>query len=128
MTVAKNPGFCDDCGCRVMSVSVRCRPCFDKHRRANSRRGDGIQVAPPLPITAYSKERCRRILGQAVLCGSLRRPDRCEVCGVEETVDAHHEDYSRPLFVRWVCRACHKRLERNFQGWDRDSVSQGASV
>lgn len=34
-----------------------------------------------------------------------RRP--CEVCGGEPT-DAHHDDYDRPLDVRWLCRAHHK--------------------
>lgn len=33
-----------------------------------------------------------------------RRP--CEICGKPET-DAHHPDYDRPLFVRWLCRKHH---------------------
>ncbi len=37
----------------------------------------------------------------------------CEVCGCEK-VDAHHDDYSKTLEVRWLCRqhhADHHRLE-----------------
>jgi len=30
-------------------------------------------------------------------------------CGVEEVV-AHHEDYSKPLEVIWICRKCHTKL------------------
>lgn len=30
----------------------------------------------------------------------------CEVCG-EGVADAHHDDYSKPLEVRWLCRAHH---------------------
>ena len=30
----------------------------------------------------------------------------CEVCGEEKTV-AHHDDYSKPLDVRWLCQAHH---------------------
>lgn len=33
----------------------------------------------------------------------------CEVCG-SEVVDAHHDDYSEPLAVRWLCRQHHTRL------------------
>jgi len=33
----------------------------------------------------------------------------CEVCGSEYTV-AHHEDYSKPLEVRWLCREHHEIL------------------
>lgn len=35
-------------------------------------------------------------------------PKPCERCGVAK-VDAHHDDYSKPLDVRWLCRACHTR-------------------
>ena len=38
-----------------------------------------------------------------------RRP--CEVCG-DEPADGHHDDYSRPLDVRWLCRKHHKALHR----------------
>lgn len=31
----------------------------------------------------------------------------CEVCGEPET-DGHHDDYDRPLAVRWLCRLHHR--------------------
>lgn len=37
----------------------------------------------------------------------VRQP--CEVCGHPRT-DAHHDDYSEPLTVRWLCRQHHTRL------------------
>jgi hypothetical protein len=33
----------------------------------------------------------------------------CEVCG-DESTDAHHDDYAKPLAVRWLCRRHHTRL------------------
>lgn len=34
----------------------------------------------------------------------------CEVCGVAK-VEAHHNDYSKPLEVRWLCNLHHKAAD-----------------
>lgn len=34
----------------------------------------------------------------------------CTVCGAKDDLQMHHDDYNKPLKVRWLCRACHKRL------------------
>jgi hypothetical protein len=33
----------------------------------------------------------------------------CEICGSTEKIVAHHDDYAKPLNVRWMCQACHKQ-------------------
>lgn len=33
----------------------------------------------------------------------------CEVCGTKKYVHAHHDDYKRPLNVRWLCAAHHRQ-------------------
>lgn len=33
----------------------------------------------------------------------------CEICG-KLKVEAHHEDYTKPLEVRWLCRVHHMRV------------------
>lgn len=38
----------------------------------------------------------------------VRQP--CEVCGGTRNVDGHHDDYARPLEVRWLCRMHHMSL------------------
>jgi ribosomal protein S27AE len=43
----------------------------------------------------------------AIKKGKLTRKP-CEVCGVEEA-DAHHDDYAKPLEVRWLCRSHHTK-------------------
>jgi len=34
----------------------------------------------------------------------------CEECGRLDRVEAHHEDYEKPLEVRWFCQVHHKQL------------------
>jgi hypothetical protein len=51
------------------------------------------------------KEAARREVQEALRRGLLVRRS-CEQCGAEKG-HAHHDDYSRPLDVRWLCRPCH---------------------
>ena len=44
---------------------------------------------------------------RALRTGRLTRADRCS-CGRDSRVYGHHDDYTRPLDVLWVCGACHK--------------------
>lgn len=46
-------------------------------------------------------------VGVAIRNGTLVRPAACPRCGAVVKVQAHHDDYSKPLVVRWMCRACH---------------------
>lgn len=37
----------------------------------------------------------------------LQRPEKCSMCKCIGKIEAHHEDYSKPLEVQWICRPCH---------------------
>jgi len=51
------------------------------------------------------------ITGNAIKYGKLIKQS-CEVCGKKE-VEAHHDDYSFPLDVRWLCRKHHSEHHKN---------------
>ena len=36
------------------------------------------------------------------------RRHMCEDCDKEVRLDAHHDDYYKPMDVRWLCRSCHR--------------------
>jgi hypothetical protein len=59
----------------------------------------------------------RRIVRNALLSGRLIKPRACTRCDKiqKRIIDlhAHHEDYSKPLEVIWLCRACHKVIDLN---------------
>lgn len=45
--------------------------------------------------------------------GVIERGTVCENCGRTDTdarIMAHHEDYSQPLVVTWLCGSCHQLL------------------
>jgi hypothetical protein len=43
---------------------------------------------------------------RAIAAGRLTRKP-CETCG-QLNVHGHHDDYTKPLEVRWLCTACHR--------------------
>ncbi len=60
------------------------------------------------------KRRCQYAVANALRDGRLVKGP-CEVCGTADSVQGHHDDYSRPLEVRWLCvthHAEHHKLER----------------
>ena len=59
-----------------------------------------------------AKVKARQTVNNAVRDGRLTRPDTCKSCKKEKFVQGHHEDYSKPLDVDWLCLECHRKLER----------------
>ena len=56
------------------------------------------------------KEHAVSMVHNAIVKGTLVRQP-CEECGCEPA-QGHHDDYSKPLEVRWLCRTHHARLHR----------------
>ena len=53
------------------------------------------------------KKKAHQLLNAAVRAGKILRPEICEQCKKKSNVEAHHEDYSKPYDVEWLCRKCH---------------------
>lgn len=53
-----------------------------------------------------NKYKAHSTVSNAVRDGKLTK-NPCEKCG-EEPVHGHHDDYLKPLEVRWLCPVCHK--------------------
>jgi len=76
------------------------------------------------------KRKAQKSVYHALRRGDLVRQP-CEVCG-KGPAQAHHEDYGRPLDVRWLCRVCHERAdkvrEQRVRKAARRSPSPGAAA
>lgn len=63
-------------------------------------------------VKHFDRWKARAEVNKAVARGDLKRPRCCEACGIERFTQAHHEDYSRPLDVTWLCVPCHRAQHR----------------
>jgi len=59
------------------------------------------------------KFKANSLVGQAVRSGSLVRQP-CSICG-EPNAEAHHEDYSKPFDITWLCKKHHYDYHRNLR-------------
>ncbi len=55
------------------------------------------------------KRKAHRLVYNAIRNGTLKRKP-CKVCK-SKAVQAHHEDYSKPLEVIWLCRVHHYEFD-----------------
>lgn len=78
-----------------------------------ARRNEQMKAYAKRPDLAH-KHHARRAVRRAIERGELTR-HQCEVCGSTK-VDAHHDDYTQPLNVRWLCRQHHVELHAKAEG------------
>jgi len=103
----------------------RCRPC--EIARHADRRERGLHLVKARRHVAKAREKypekaaAQKTFNEAVRRGRLVRPETCETCRQKpprnrlgrSSIQGHHDDYSKPLEVRWLCQPCHNRHHRN---------------
>lgn len=53
-------------------------------------------------------------LSNAIRAGKTIKRNCCEFCYSTENIHGHHEDYSKPLDVIWICKDCHSLLHSHY--------------
>ena len=107
--------------CENTAQRERHRRRYAVNREALAERAKRWQVEHPNPARrAATNARYRaahpdagaagHAVNHAIARGDLAR-EPCERCGTTPS-EGHHDDYTKPLEVRWLCDKCHKRLHR----------------
>ena len=96
-------------------LQAYCKPCCLAHLKPLTRKHrqltDEIRIKRNLAKQRNRKKypekrQAQQKIDQAVKAGKVvRKP--CERCGTTVRVHAHHDDYSRPFAVRWLCHQHH---------------------
>lgn len=114
----------------------KCKDCTKRDVRENRQRRSDYYLAydrerSKLPhrrarLEQYVREQPHKARARIAVHNALRdgrlTKQPCAICG-DDAVDAHHEDYDRPLDVIWLCRAHHAQRhaelagKTNYQVW-----------
>lgn len=84
---------------------------FQKKRRAENK---GLKT---IEFKIYcqknpEKVNAQQILSRQIKNGQIKRSP-CQVCGKIKNIQGHHQDYSKPLEIIWLCPIHHKEIHKN---------------
>ena len=81
--------------------------------RATERGKSAVRRSNANTVSRYPRLRAAHVAtGNAIRDGRLTKGP-CEICG-DKRSQAHHDDYSKPLAVRWLCA-------RHHRAWHKDN-------
>lgn len=123
----KNDKTCKEC--RKAAVKEYRQKNIDKYREYDRQRAsdpDRVNARVEYAKTERGKEAATKarkkwkqknpvkraahvILGNAVRDGRVEKPSVCSVCGGGGRIHGHHDDYAKPLAVKWLCTTCHDK-------------------
>ncbi len=95
---------------RYDGVQSICRECERDYRKTIRGKNTLSKAVRKYNKSNADKRKARYTISNAIAMGKLTRPDKCESCKQKRFVEAHHENYSKPLDVEWLCTKCHSEV------------------
>ncbi len=120
-----NKSYCKEC---IKARTRKNRAAKLEHYQEYDRQRDGLphrvaarKVYAKTEAYRISTNRCRKkwqalnphkraastAVNNAIRLGKLSKSKACESCGQTGRIEGHHDDYTKPLEVRWLCPQCH---------------------
>lgn len=79
-----------------------------KYFRSEKGRRKYLEQSKKLCLRYPEKVKARCLLSHAITSGKVVKPKTCSNCLKEKSmIHGHHEDYSKPYEVKWLCIPCH---------------------
>lgn len=92
-------GKCKECAKEDVTLNRRLK--IEHYREYDRNRGNRQEYVKKKNGSAYAK-----VYRAVKKCLLVKKP--CQMCGSIKRVHAHHDDYSKPLEVMWLCPVHHK--------------------
>ena len=108
-------GYLNKCKeCTRTGVTLNRLEKIEKYREYDRERGNRQS---PEYLREYRKANPEKYAAHTSVNNAIRDgklfKGSCEVCGSDEGIHAHHEDYDKPLEVKWLCPVHHKAEHSN---------------
>lgn len=97
---------CSKCGGACETTHRYCRRCQAAYMRAWRAEGNEQMTEEHV-----RRDRVRSLAYAAMRRGQIQQTP-CE-CGSTDDLEMHHDDYDKPLEVRFLCRPCHLLLPKD---------------
>ena len=130
----KHPGMasgylnkCKDC-CKKEAIENRNKK-IDHYRKYDRERAKkDSRIANAISITReWRAQDKRRLAAHSAVARAIKKGDLvkkpCDSCGSTLSL-AHHDNYEKPLDVRWMCQSCHKKLHEKEKLWKMPRVKK----
>lgn len=103
---------CKDCHKDAVKLRRRTDPAVQEYDRRRyhddpARKARTAEIARRWNERNPEGYRAHYAVTNAVRDGRLKKLP-CEICGTTKSVHGHHDDYSKPLDVRWLCPTHHQ--------------------
>jgi DNA-directed RNA polymerase beta' subunit len=89
---------------RIRNHSLPKKKCLDLKKIKQNERIYSFRRRNPDKVRVWT------VVGYLIRNKKILKPEFCESCQIKTKVEAHHPDYTKPTFIKWLCKKCHVKL------------------